>query len=139
MTTAREIMHEGAQCVGEHDNLLTAAGMMRELDVGALPICGDDNRLHGMITDRDIVVKCLAEGLDPGSITAGDMAQGTPFWISADADVRDVLAMMEEHQVRRLPVIEDRRLVGMISEADLGRNLTDEQIGHMVRSISVRS
>ena len=139
MTTAREIMHEGAQCVGEHDNLLAAAGMMRELDVGALPICGDDNRLHGMITDRDIVVKCLAGGLDPGSTTAGELAQGTPFWISADADVRDVLAMMEQHQVRRLPVIEDRRLVGMISEADLGRNLTDEQIAHMVRSISVRS
>lgn len=71
MTTAREIMHEGARCVGEHETLRAAAGMMRDLDVGALPICGDDDRLHGMITDRDVGVKCIAEGADPDSMTAG--------------------------------------------------------------------
>jgi CBS domain-containing protein len=139
MTTAREIMHAGVQCIGEHDHLVDAAAMMRELGVGALPICGDDDRLHGMITDRDIVVRCIATGSDPGATTAGELAQGTPHWISADADVREVLAMMEQHQIRRLPVIEDHRLVGMISEADLGRNLSDEQIGHMVRSVSARA
>ena len=65
MTTAREIMHTGATCVGEHETLTTAAQHMRELGVGALPICGDDDRLHGMITDRDIVIKCIAAGLTP--------------------------------------------------------------------------
>ncbi|MGH3519861.1 MAG: CBS domain-containing protein [Haloechinothrix sp.] len=136
MTTAREIMHSGAQCVGERETLQTAARMMRDLDVGALPICGEDDRLKGMITDRDIVIKCLAEGGDPASMTASDLAQGTPRTVSADADAREVLRMMEEHQIRRLPVIEDHRLVGMISEADLGRNLTDDQVGHMVERVT---
>jgi CBS domain-containing protein len=136
MPTAREIMHEGAQCVGERETLQAAARMMRELDVGALPICGDDDRLKGMITDRDIVVRCLAEGGDPTMMRAGELAQGRPHWVSVDADIREVLAMMEEHQIRRLPVISDHRLVGMISEADLGRNLTDEQVGHMVSAVS---
>lgn len=136
MTTAREIMHEGARCVGEHETLRVAAEMMREMDVGALPICGDDNRLHGMITDRDIVIRCLAEGADPSAMTAGELAQGTPHTVTADSDVRDVLRMMEEHQVRRIPVIENHRLVGMISEADLGRNLSDADVGHMVAAVT---
>ena len=62
MTTARDIMHTGATCVGEHETLTAAAQHMRELGVGALPICGDDDRLHGMITDRDIVIKAIAAG-----------------------------------------------------------------------------
>lgn len=71
MTTAREIMHSGASCVQENENLVDAARRMSELDVGALPICGPDDRLHGIITDRDIVVKCLAKGKDPHRMTAG--------------------------------------------------------------------
>ena len=62
MTTAREIMHTGATCVGEHETVMAAARQMRDLGVGALPICGDDDRLHGMITDRDIVIRCVAAG-----------------------------------------------------------------------------
>ena len=65
MTTAREVMTGDASCVGTEDTLADAARRMRDLDVGALPICGDDNRLKGMITDRDIVVKCVADGGDP--------------------------------------------------------------------------
>jgi CBS domain len=89
----------------------------RDGHVGSLPICGPDNRLQGIITDRDIVVKCLAEGRDPKTTTAGDLAQGKPVRVDADADAdaSDVLRLMEEHQIRRLPVIEERRLVGMIS------------------------
>ena len=76
MTTAKEIMHTGATCIGEHETLAAAAQYMRDLDVGALPICGDDDRLHGMITDRDIVTKCIAAGHDPNDTTAGELAQG---------------------------------------------------------------
>jgi CBS domain-containing protein len=76
MTTAKEIMHTGATCIGEHETLAAAAQYMRDLDVGALPICGDDGRLHGMITDRDIVTKCIAAGHDPNDTTAGELAQG---------------------------------------------------------------
>jgi CBS domain-containing protein len=135
MTTAREIMHLGIECIGERETLLDAARRMRQLDVGALPVCGEDDRLHGMITDRDIVVKCIAAGEDPRSMTAGALAQGEPFTIDADADISDVLSVMEEHRVRRLPVIENHRAVGIITEADLGRHLPEDMIAHFVEVI----
>ncbi|MFF0817192.1 CBS domain-containing protein [Rhodococcus sp. NPDC003318] len=135
MTTAREIMHRDATCIGERDTLESAAKRMRELDVGALPICGEDDRLHGIITDRDIVLKCLAEGLDAKTMTAGELAQGKPFVVDADADVDQVLSVMEEHRIRRLPVLEEHRLVGMISEADLASHLPEEAVGRFVEAI----
>ena len=70
MTTARDIMHVGAECIDEHETLARAARRMRDLDVGALPICGDDDRLTGIITDRDIVIRCVAAGRDPEAVTA---------------------------------------------------------------------
>ncbi|KUO14766.1 CBS domain-containing protein [Streptomyces dysideae] len=135
MTTAREIMHSGATCVQENETLEAAARRMKELDVGALPICGEDDRLHGIITDRDIVVKCLAKGKDPRTVTAGQLEQGKPVTIDAEADAGQVLQAMEEHKIRRLPVIDDHRLVGMISEADLARHLPEDQVGHFVEVI----
>jgi predicted transcriptional regulator len=105
MTTARDIMHVGAECVGERETLAQAARRMRDLDVGALPVCGDDDQLHGIITDRDIVVRCVAAGGDPQTVTAGDLAQGEPFTIDPNASVGQVLQVMEEHRIRRLPVI----------------------------------
>lgn len=135
MNTARQIMHEGAECIGEHETLLNASRKMRELNVGALPICGADDRLRGMVTDRDIVVKCIAAGLDPAKVTAGELAQGTTYWVSGDASEDDVLEMMEEHAVRRLPVIDDHKLVGIITEADIARSFSDEQIAEFVETI----
>ncbi|MFH9728471.1 CBS domain-containing protein [Streptomyces sp. NPDC017254] len=135
MTTAREIMHAGASCVQENENLMDAARRMSELDVGALPICGPDDRLHGIITDRDIVVKCLAKGKDPHRMTAGDLAQGKPVTVDAGADSGVVLRTMQDHRIRRVPVIDDHRLVGMISEADLARHLPEERVGHFVEEI----
>ncbi|MBT2393634.1 CBS domain-containing protein [Streptomyces sp. ISL-1] len=135
MTTAKDIMHAGAQWIPAHETLDRAAQLMRELNVGALPIADADDRLCGILTDRDIVVGCVAMGHDPAQITAGDMAQGTPRWIEADADVDAVLNEMQGHQIRRLPVIENKRLVGMISEADLAHHLNDEQIHAWVERI----
>ncbi|MEU6265930.1 CBS domain-containing protein [Saccharopolyspora shandongensis] len=135
MTTARDIMHAGARCIGEDESLYTAAQMMRDLKVGSLPICGRDDRLHGIITDRDIVLRCCAEGRNPAEMKAGELAQGKPYWVDANSDVGKVLSMMEEHKIRRLPVIAEHRLVGMISEADLARHLTDEQLAHFVESV----
>ncbi|CAL9605027.1 CBS domain-containing protein [Streptomyces atacamensis] len=136
MTTARDIMHTGAECVGEHETLDAAARRMRDLDVGALPICGDDDKLHGIITDRDIVVKCLATGGDPARTTAGELAQGRTFTVTADTDVEKVLDTMEKHQVRRVPIIdEEKRLVGMVSEADLARNLPEAEVGRFVEAV----
>jgi CBS domain-containing protein len=135
MATARDIMHTGAACIGEHETLQQAARQMRDLDVGALPICGDDDRLQGIITDRDIVTKCIAQGADPSSITAGELAQGMPVTIESQADVTEVLRAMQQHQIRRLPVLESQRLVGMISQADLARNLPESEVGQFVEAV----
>ncbi|MEW2632441.1 CBS domain-containing protein [Streptomyces sp. NPDC048389] len=128
MTTAKDIMHPGARWIPEHETLDRAAQLMRELDVGALPIADADERLCGILTDRDIVVGCVAMGHDPSRVTAGDMAKGTPRWIDSGADVDEVLREMQSHQIRRLPVIENKRLVGMISEADLAQHLNEDQL-----------
>jgi CBS domain-containing protein len=135
ITTARDIMHVGAECIGEHETLTQAARRMRDLDVGALPICGDDGRLAGIITDRDIVIRCVAAGGDPGTVTAGNLALGRPYTIDADADVSQVLQLMEEHRIRRLPVMDGDRLAGVISEADVARNLPDESVAEFVEAI----
>ena len=119
MRTARDLMTPGAECVGESESLVDAARKMRDLDVGALPICGADNRLKGMLTDRDIVVKCIAEGGDPAQTTAGSLAQGKPVTIGADDTIEEALQTMEAHQVRRLPVIDGHDLVGMLAQADV--------------------
>ncbi|MCK9929491.1 CBS domain-containing protein [Frankia sp. Mgl5] len=135
MTTARDIMHGDAKCVGADESLASAARMMRDLGVGALPICGADDRLGGIITDRDIVINCVAEGRDPASTRAGDLGKGKPLFVRADADLDTVLNEMMTHRVMRMPVIDDKRLVGMISEADLARNLSGEKLGALVEAI----
>ncbi|MER5200304.1 CBS domain-containing protein [Streptomyces sp. NPDC002755] len=139
MTTAADIMHRGAQWIPAHETLDRAAQLMRELNVGALPISDENERLCGILTDRDIVVGCVAMGHDPAKVTAGEMAQGTPRWIDAGADVGEVLQEMQEHQIRRLPVIDNKRLVGMISEADLARHLPEEQIATWAETVYARS
>jgi CBS domain-containing protein len=132
---ARDIMHPGAECITEDDTLAAAAQKMRDLGVGSLPICGADDRLHGIITDRDIVVRCIADGGDPAEVRAGDLALDELFWVDAAADADQVLHVMEDHQVKRLPVIEDHRLVGMISEADLAANLSEDRLAEFVEKV----
>ncbi|MFF8604984.1 CBS domain-containing protein [Streptomyces sp. NPDC015346] len=139
MTTAKDIMHTGARWIPAHETLDRAAQLMRDLNVGALPIADENERLCGIITDRDIVVNCVAMGHDPARVTCGEMAQGTPRWIEANSDVSQVLEEMTGHQIKRLPVIENKRLVGMISEADLARHLDDEQIKAFVEQVYARS
>lgn len=135
MTTAREIMHTGAACIQESETLEDAARRMSELDVGALPICGEDDRLHGIITDRDIVVKCVAAGHDPAKVTCAEICEGTPRWIDAASDIADALREMAGHQIKRLPVVENKRVVGMISEADIARNLSEGQRAEFVQRV----
>lgn len=100
MKTARDIMTPDVECVQAKENMVDAARKMARLNVGSLPICGDDDRLKGMVTDRDIVVKVLAEGRDPASTTAREMAGGKPGTIGADDSVEDALATMSNHQVQ---------------------------------------
>lgn len=136
MTTAGEIMHMGVECISEHQTLGEAARKMRELHIGALPICGDDNRLQGIITDRDIVVRCIAEGRDPHSVTARELAQGTPVWVSEDAPVEEVVGLMSQHKIRRLPVLnEEHELVGIISEADVATHLSEHEVSEFAAAV----
>jgi len=132
---ARDIMHPGAECIGEGDSVAAAAQKMRDLGVGSLPICGADDRLHGILTDRDIVLRCIAEGRDPAQVRAGDLAQETLFWAEASASVGEVLHQMEDHQVKHLPVIENHRLVGIITEADLARHLDEHRLAEFVEKV----
>ena len=135
MTTARDIMHVGVTCIGEKETLQHAAQQMRDLDVGSLPVCGDDDRLLGIITDRDIVTKCIARGVDPANVTAGELADRMPVTIEAQADVTEVLRSMEQHQIHRLPVIESQQPVGMISQADLARHLPETSVGEFIDAV----
>jgi CBS domain-containing protein len=134
-STAREIMTGGVECVGENQSVLDAAKKMDDLGVGALPICGEDNRLKGMITDRDIVVKVLAQGKDPAATKAGELGQGKPVTIGADDDLQELVRTMAQHQVKRLPVIDGHQLVGVVSEADVAEHASPEQLVAVVRGV----
>ena len=133
---AREVMTPECKCAGENDSVLDAAKRLSELDVGSMPICGEDDRLKGMITDRDIVVKVLAQGKDPAQTTVGELAQGKPVTSGADDSIEEALTVMSEHKVRRLPVIDGHDCVGIISQADIATNLPEEKAGDLVEAIS---
>lgn len=136
MKLVGEMMTDNCQCIGEHDSVRKAAQRMAELQTGAMPICGEDDRLKGMITDRDIAVKVVAKGKDPDATEVAGLAEGTPIWVEADAEVDHAVALMEEHKVRRLPVIEDHKLVGIISQGDIARQAAPEETAELVASIS---
>ncbi|MEU8613331.1 CBS domain-containing protein [Actinoplanes sp. NPDC048791] len=136
MTTAREIMTPDVTCIGEKENLAEAARKMADLDVGSLPICGEDNRLKGMITDRDIVVKVVAKDRNPADCTAGELAQGKPVTIGADDDAAEILRTMSEHKVRRLPVIDGHQLVGIVAIADVAKALPDRPVGDLIDAVT---
>ena len=135
---ARDIMSTDTTCIGENDSVLDAAKRLKELNVGAMPICGEDDRLKGMLTDRDIVVKVLAQGKDPASVKAGELGvgDGKTITIGADDSIDDALRTMTEHKVRRLPVIDGRQLVGILSQADIATNIDEEKVGDLVEAIS---
>ncbi|WP_432044299.1 CBS domain-containing protein [Streptomyces cadmiisoli] len=129
-------MTRGAECIGSEETILQAAQKMTELGVGSLPICGTDNRLKGVVTDRDIVVEVLGAGKDPSSMKAGELAQGEVVTIGADDSADEILHTMAEHKVRRLPVIDGHDLVGMVAQADVARALSDATVGDLLEALS---
>src|SRR4051795_11943177 len=135
---ARDVMSPNTTCVGENETLLDAARKLADLDVGALPICGEDDRLKGMLTDRDIVVKALAQGKDPGTTRAGELGQGDSqtVTIGADDSIDEALRTMIDHKVRRLPVIDGTECIGIVSQADLAKEIDETKVGDLVEAIS---
>ena len=120
----------------ESENVVRAAQKMAELNVGSLPICGDDNRLKGMLTDRDIVVKVLATGKDPDATTSGELAGGEVVTIGADDPAEEILRTMASRRVRRLPVIDGHDLIGIVALADVARALPDRPVGELLDAVS---
>ena len=136
--TAREIMTTDCTCVGENDTIIQAAQQLARLNVGAMPICGEDNRLKGMLTDRGH--RHQGAGRGQGSrqhprreIGRGD---GQTITIGADDSIEDALRTMSENQVRRLPVIDGHELVGIIAQADIARHYDETKVGELVEAIS---
>ena len=135
--TARDIMTPDCHCIGENETVLDAAKKLAEHDIGSMPICGEDDRLKGMLTDRDIVVKVIAQGKNPASTPVSELAtQDEVVTIGADDPIDEALRTMTEHKVRRLPVIDGHRLVGIVSQADIATNIDEEKVGDLVEAIS---
>jgi len=133
---ARDIMSRDVECVAAAQTLESAARRLAEKDVGAMPICGEDDRLKGMLTDRDIVVKAIAGGRDLARTRVGELAEGKPVTIGADDSIRETLRTMRRAQVRRLPVIDGHRLVGIVSQADIARRVSNRRAGHLLEDVS---
>ena len=135
MTTARDIMTKGVDYADASTTVLEVAKKLAAENYGSLPIC-DGDKLQGMITDRDIVVKVLAEGKDPATTKVIDLFQGEVITIGADDSIEEAARTMAEHQVRRLPVIDGDKLVGMLAQADLALAGDDKRAGNTVEAIS---
>ena len=131
----KDMMHKGVECVAPDTAINAVAKKMRELDVGAIPVASNGT-LIGMVTDRDIVLRVVARGQDAQQVLVGSLAEGEVVTIGADDSLDEARRTMEEHQVRRLPVIDGHRLVGIVSQADLARALPEQETGRLVEQIS---
>ena len=134
---ARDIMETDVEFVSADDTVEQAAKKMAKNDVGALPVCNEEKRLEGMVTDRDIAVKVVAKGKDPKKIKVRDLAdQPEVVTIGADDSLDEALRTMKDKKVRRLPVIDGREVVGIITQGDLATNVPDDKVGDLVEAIS---
>ena len=124
-----DVMTKGVECVRPDDTIARAAERMRDLNVGALPVCGDGDRLVGMVTDRDITVRATADACDPARTRVGDAMTPDVVYVFDDQDVQQAANVMEENQVRRLVVLNrDKRLVGIVSLGDLAVKTGDDKL-----------
>jgi CBS domain-containing protein len=123
-----DVMTRNVECVRPDDSLQAAARKMRDLDVGPLPVCGDNDKLAGMITDRDITVRAVAEGWNPAEHRVREAMTDQVIYCQDDQDVEEASRMMQERQVRRLMVLNrDKRLVGIVSLGDLAVKAHDDR------------
>jgi len=131
----RDAMTPGVRSVAPSDSVTEAAQAMKEQDVGSLPVV-EAERLVGMVTDRDIIVRAVAEQVDPQTLTVGDVASGDLVTVEPDEDLEEALALMGRHRVRRLPVVENGRIVGVVAQADVALEANEKDAGAMLEGIS---
>jgi CBS domain-containing protein len=135
--TIRDLMTSDPTVVEPDKPVAEAAKLMKAEDVGIVPIVDDQNRLVGTITDRDITVRVVAEEKDPKSTTVSEIASQSLITVDPQQDLHEALRLMAQHQVRRLPVVEeDGRLVGIVAQADVAREGEDARTGEVVEQIS---
>lgn len=132
----REIMTSNPSTIGPDKTVVDAARVMKQEDAGVVPVT-ENGRLTGMVTDRDIAIRVVAEGKDPKSTTVQEVASKNLVTLDPEQDLDEALRLMAQHQVRRLPVVEeDGRLVGVVAQADVARHGDDTKTGQVVQEIS---
>ena len=135
MTNVRDAMSEDPRSISTSASVVEAARLMREADIGSIPIT-DGEQLVGMITDRDITTRVVAEAADLGTTSVGDVCSRDVTSVEADKDHEEAVELMARHQVRRLPVVENGRLIGLVSQADIALAGNETETGELVEAIS---
>ena len=133
--SVRDAMTENPRSIAASASVVEAARLMRAEHIGSLPIT-DDEKLVGMITDRDITTRVVAEAADPKTTSVEDVYSRDLISVEPDQDLDEALQLMARHQVRRLPVVESNRLVGIVAQADIAREENEKKIGQLVEAIS---
>jgi CBS domain-containing protein len=133
--SVRDAMTEDPRSIGASASVVEAARLMREQHIGSLPVT-DDEQLLGMITDRDITTRVVAEAADPKTTPVADVCSRDVISVEADKDREEALELMARHQVRRLPVVESGRLVGIVAQADIALTENETRTGELVEAIS---
>jgi CBS domain-containing protein len=134
-TSVKDLMTSELTTVAPETSVSEAAERMAREDIGPLPVVEND-RLVGIVTDRDLVVRVLAEGRDPRSTTVREVASKEPITVSVDDDLVTTLDLLAKHQVRRVPVVDGDRLVGIVAQADVAREVSSSWVGDVVEDIS---
>jgi CBS domain-containing protein len=136
--SVRDAMTENPRWIGASASVVEAARLMREEHIGSLPIV-DDEKLVGMITDRDITTTVVAEAADPETTSVGDVNSRELVSVEPDKDLEEAVQLMARNQVRRLPVVENGRLVGIVAQADIALRENEKKTGELVEAISAPS
>ena len=137
MTTVREIMTAGVEYAEDTDSIANVAQRLAVADIGAVPVCDKEGLLKGIVTDRDIVIRVVARGLDTVETKAGVLAdQSQVVAVGLNDDVRVAVEVMKNHRVRRLPVLDGDRVVGLISQADLAGSVPEGEFSDLLAVIS---
>lgn len=144
----KELMSTNITCVSESTPADQIALQMRKNDVGCIPVCDDAGRIKGIVTDRDLVIRCLAKAVAPGEndkkagstmLTAGDIMSLDPVTVSPDQNIHDAALLFSAHKIRRLPVTEASKIVGMLSLGDVAvKPVYIDEAGDALSSISVK-
>lgn len=131
-----DIMTRDVISVSPHDNTMYAAELMNSHNIGAVPVV-DNGQVKGMLTDRDIVLRCVSQGRDAKTVKVSEIMTTGALFVSSNQAVTDAIDIMATEQVRRLPVVDDGKISGMLSFADVARQRNDEEIAKAISEISM--